>query len=62
MNNPPTWPRIKDLPQQEQETFKQFLIGQTCPLIEGLPDKEQDGYYPWDYDNFKRKPSQRFFD
>jgi len=62
MNNPPTWPRIKDLPQQEQEAFKQFLIGQTCPFIEGLSNEEQDGYYPWDYDNFKRKPSQRFFD
>jgi len=63
MNNPPTkWPRVKDLPQEQQASFNQFLEGQTRPVIEGVPDEEQDGYYPWDYDNFKRKPSQRFFD
>lgn len=63
MNNPLTkWPRVRDLPQAEQAAFNQFLEGQTRPIIEGLPNEEQDGYYPWDYDNFKRKPSQRFFD
>lgn len=59
-----TWPRIRDLPKAEQEAFKQFLVGQTCPIIESLPinAENQDAYYPWDYENFKRKPVNRFFD
>jgi hypothetical protein len=49
------WPRIKDLPAEEREEFQTYLSGQTCPLIAGLPLEDQDGYYPWDYDRFKRK-------
>lgn len=56
------WPRIKDLPAKERTPFRKFLGGQTVPLIPGVPEKEQDGYYPWDYLNWKRQPHQRFFD
>jgi len=47
------WPRIKDLPKDEQKEFERFLRGQTCPYIDGLPIEEQDGYYPWDYTRWK---------
>lgn len=55
------WPRIKDLPQEEQAKFREFLVGQTCPLIEELPlgAEQQDAYYPWDYENFKRKQKKK---
>lgn len=46
------WPRIKDLPVEQQEPFNKWLYGQTCPWIEGLPISEQDAYYPWDYERF----------
>lgn len=47
------WPRIKDLPKEEQEPFRKWLGGQTVPLIEGVPMDEQDGYYEWDYKRWK---------
>lgn len=56
------WPRIRNLPEAERRPFIEFLCGQTVPWIEGEPMEEQDGYYPWDYDNFKRKPQNRYFD
>lgn len=60
--NEAQWPRIRDLPPDEQAPFREFLTGQTLPLLDGVPMEEQDGYYPWDYDNWKRKPKDRFFD
>ena len=48
-----TWPRIKDLPEEEQKPFSSWLIGQTVPEIDGVPWDEQDGYYMWDYDRWK---------
>lgn len=63
MTQPPqNWPRIKDLPEKERKPFSTFLYGQTRPLIDGVPMEEQDAYYSWDYENFKRKPENRFFD
>lgn len=47
------WPRIKDLPEQERVPFRQWLSGQTCPLISNLPYEEQDAYYEHDYRNWK---------
>ena len=47
------FPRIRDLPKNEQPYFEHWLWGQTRPLIEGLPDEEQDAYYPWDYERWK---------
>jgi hypothetical protein len=52
-----TWPRIRDLPEAEREPFRVALIGQTCPLVDGVPMSEQDFYYPWDYDRWKSGPS-----
>jgi hypothetical protein len=49
------YPRIRDLPVSEREPFAAWLIGQTVPMITDSPDSEQDAYYPWDYDNWKRK-------
>jgi hypothetical protein len=60
--SPISQPRIRDLPKEERESFSEFLWGQTRPLINGIPDDEQDGYYPSDYDNWKRKPEHQFFD
>ena len=60
--SPASWPRIRDLPEVERDPFDKFLRGQTIPLLEGVPMSEQDGYYPWDYDNWKRNPKHRFFD
>jgi hypothetical protein len=48
------WPRIKDLPIDQQEPFNAWLSGQTCPFIEGVKIADQDAYYPWDYDRFAR--------
>lgn len=56
------WPRIRNLPEAERQPFIEFLVGQTVPWIEGEPMEDQDAYYPWDYDNFKRKPQNRHFD
>jgi hypothetical protein len=47
------WPRIKDLPENEQVPFRKWLTGQTVPLIPTLPYEEQDAYYQWDYDRWK---------
>ena len=47
------FPRIKDLPPDEQEPFGEYLYGQTRPLIIGLPMAEQDGYYLSDYLRWK---------
>lgn len=62
MKHPELWPRIRDLPEAEQAPFREFLCGQTCPLLDNVSMKEQDAYYPWDYENWKRKPQNRFFD
>lgn len=56
------FPRIRDLPKKEQKAFRKFLYGQTVPVVEGVPVEDQDFYYSWDYDNFKRKPKDRTFD
>ena len=45
------WPRIRDLPKEEQEPFSKWLYGQTCPFLEG--EEIQDGYYSHDYDRWK---------
>ena len=47
------WPRIKDLPIEEQEPFREWLQGQTCPVIEDVPFEESDGYYDHNYKRWK---------
>lgn len=48
------YPRLRDLPEAEREAFKKRLTGQTVPVVHGVPMDEQDFYYPWDYDRWKR--------
>lgn len=47
--------RIRDLPEKERKPFADWLVGQTCPVLEGLPQKEQDAYYAVDYIAWKRR-------
>lgn len=49
------WPRLRDLPVEEREAFDKWLLGQTCPFLEGVHREEQDGYYPWDYARWKAR-------
>ena len=49
------WPRIRNLPPQEQALFWAWLRkGRTAPHIEGVPETEQDAYYPEDYNAWQR--------
>ncbi len=46
------YPRIRNLPQEEQEPFRQWLMGQTRPGP-SLPPEEYDFFYQSDYDRWK---------
>lgn len=49
------YPRIRDLPKEEQEPFSDWLGGQTCPVGDTkTPMSEWDWYYPWDYERWKK--------
>jgi len=47
--------RIKDLSKEEQKEFKKWLgeNGCTRPLIFGVMNRQQDGYYASDYEVWK---------
>lgn len=47
------WPRLRDLPEEEQKPFLAWLRGQTCPHLEDALPEDQDGYFPWDYYRWK---------
>lgn len=47
------YPRISDLPKEEQEPFAKFLEGQTCPYVDLFPEDMQDFYYKHDYERWK---------
>lgn len=47
--------RIRDLPTEERGPFMEALQGKTVPMIEGVPQAEQDAFYPWDYQSWKRR-------
>lgn len=49
------YPRIRNLPEDEREAFSKWLWGQTRPLIEGAEEQDQDFYYEWDYQRWKKK-------
>jgi hypothetical protein len=50
----PEYPRIRDLPEEEQEPFSNWMTGQTMPICDtSLPQSEWDWYYPWDYETWK---------
>ena len=44
--------RISELPENEQEPFRKWLIGQTLPFIPNL--EPQDAVFAWDYERWKR--------
>lgn len=48
------WPRVRDLPKSERKPFTRWLAGQGRPWLDGLALQEQDGYFPWDYERWKR--------
>ena len=50
----PTWPRIRNLPAEDQEPFYRWLISQIQPIIEDEPVAEQDAYYTGDYLRWKQ--------
>lgn len=56
------WPRVRDLPEDEQEKFELYLGVENIarPLLEGLEMDEQDGFFPEDYEIWKmeNKPLQ----
>ena len=45
------------LGKRRYKVFISFMGGQTCPMI-----GNEMAYYPWDVENFLRKPADRFFD
>lgn len=49
-----TYSRICNLSANEREKFSKWLWGQTCPMLDYLPMSEQDGYYDWDYERWKK--------
>ena len=53
----PTWPRIRNLPAEEREPFGLWLHVNAYqrPIIEGVSDSDQDGYYTGDYKDWKRQ-------
>lgn len=54
------WPRLRNLPPEEQKPFWEWMIGRTLPYVEGVPREEQDFFYPWDYRDWKsRAQTQR---
>ena len=57
---------ISDLPIEQQEPFKKWLIGQTCPAIDTEGKNKYNCAYVWDYKywlsewvNGKETPSTR---
>ena len=48
--------RIRNLPEEEREPFRKWLVGQTRPAIEEEPMtiEAQDAYYEHDYQAWKR--------
>lgn len=48
------WPRVRDLPIAEQRPFTRWLAGQSRPYLILAADADQDAYYGWDYDRWKR--------
>ena len=47
------YPRLRELPQEEQEPFWEWMQGQTRPSVDGLPDEDQDYFFPCDYAQWK---------
>jgi len=53
MHEQPEYPRMRDLPIEEQGPFARWMKDQTRPVVEGIHMNEQDFFYPWDYERWK---------
>jgi len=47
------YPRLRDLPLDEQKPFFEWLYGQTCPWVGGAAAEDQDFFYMTDYKQWK---------
>lgn len=45
-----SWPRIRDLPVEEQAPFRLWLGCAKRPLFDDVADV--DGYFPWDWEEW----------
>jgi len=43
---------ISELPQKQQTPLRQWLEGQTAPVVEEEGEKRYDCCYKWDYDKW----------
>jgi len=43
---------ISELPIEQQEPFKKWLIWQTCPAVEGEGENKYNCAYIWDYESW----------
>jgi len=46
-----TYSRISELPAEEQQLLRQWMSGQTCPLVPG--GTLGDAIYCWDYERWQ---------
>ncbi|MCC7349865.1 MAG: hypothetical protein IT446_04785 [Phycisphaerales bacterium] len=49
------YPRMRNLPTEEQAPFAYWMRDQTRPVVEGIRMDEQDFFYPWDYERWKEQ-------
>jgi hypothetical protein len=49
VSHPSHYPRLRDIPEEYREPFKEWLSGQTVPILEGEAIEDQDAFYPWDF-------------
>jgi hypothetical protein len=47
-----SWPRIRDLPPEEQAPFRQWLGNAKRPIFDDVAPQDQDGYFPWDWEEW----------
>ena len=47
------WPRIRDLPERDRGPFGKWLSGQSRPVIGGIREDEQDGFFQHDYERWR---------
>jgi hypothetical protein len=47
-----SWPRVRDLPVEEQGPFSAWLGCAKRPRFDDVADSEQDGYFPWDWEEW----------
>ena len=51
------FPRIRELPKEEQEPFREAMQNKEMPWLRGIPENEQDGFWLYDYARWKNPPT-----